>query len=91
MNELQARAVLDMVIGRGFFGSYIELVGGGDLAVTVKLPSGSAIVAYMGVTIYPEEWAGEDVPMYHFDDTTEELDMEDVANALQWLELELSA
>jgi hypothetical protein len=86
MNELEAQAVLDMVIGRGFFGSYVELVGGGDLAVTVKVPIGSAIVSYMGVTLYPEEWDGEDVPMYNFDDTLEALDMLDVAKGIEWLD-----
>jgi hypothetical protein len=90
MNELEAQAVLDMVIGRGFFGSYKELLGGGVLGVIIKLEKGSALVTDIGIGIYPEEWAGENVPMYNFDDMSEQLDMVDVAHALEWLELEIS-
>lgn len=87
MDSKTAMDGLGFCLARGYVGSYVELIGGGDLGITMPLESGWAQIDSLGLGIYPEDWSGEDVPMYYFEST---LTAEDFTKSLDWLDNEIA-
>jgi len=86
MNKETATMALATVFGQGFDDAYIEMMGGGLLAVTVQLKAGHyATIDEIGIGIYSPDWDGDSVPMYRFN---EEIDLtrEQVYSGTSWLQ-----
>ena len=90
MNELeQVELALTKVLAAGYFDAYIEMLGGGLLGVTIPLtaPNDHALITEIGIGIYPEDYDGEQVPMFNFSD--EEITVSELSAGIEWLNNEL--
>lgn len=90
MNELQqVELALTKVVAAGYFDAYIEMLGGGLLGVTIPLtaPNDYALLTEIGIGIYPEDYDGEQVPMFNFSD--EEITASELSAGIEWLNNEL--
>ena len=90
MNELeQVELALTKVLAAGYFDAYIEMLGGGLLGVTIPLtaPNDHALITEIGIGIYPEDYDGEQVPMFNFSD--EEITESELSAGIEWLNNEL--
>ena len=90
MNELeQVELALTKVLAAGYFDAYIEMLGGGLLGVTIPLtaPNDYALITEIGIGIYPEDYDGEQVPMFNFSD--EEITESELSAGIEWLNNEL--
>jgi len=90
LNELeQVELALTKVLAAGYFDAYIEMLGGGLLGVTIPLtaPNDHALITEIGIGIYPEDYDGEQVPMFNFSD--EEITASELSAGIEWLNNEL--
>jgi hypothetical protein len=90
VNELQqVELALTKVVAAGYFDAYIEMLGGGLLGVTIPLtaPNDYALLTEIGIGIYPEDYDGEQVPMFNFSD--EEITASELSAGIEWLNNEL--
>ena len=86
--DLEIKAALKAVLKAGYSDAYIELLGGG-LGVTIPLtaPNDHALITEIGIGIYPEDYDGEQVPMFDFSD--EEITASELSTGIEWLNNEL--
>ena len=90
MNEFQQVTLeLKAVLEAGYSDAYIEMLGGGLLGVTIPLtaPNDYALLTEIGIGIYPEDYDGEQVPMFNFSD--EEITESELSAGIEWLNNEL--
>ena len=90
MNEFQQVTLeLKAVLEAGYSDAYIEMLGGGLLGVTIPLtaPNDYALITEIGIGIYPEDYDGEQVPMFNFSD--EEITESELSAGIEWLNNEL--
>jgi len=87
--DLEIKAALEAVLEAGYSDAYIEVLGGGLLGVTIPLtaPNDYALITYIGIGIYPEDYDGEQVPMFNFSD--EEITASELSAGIEWLNNEL--
>jgi len=87
--DLEIKAALEAVLKAGYSDAYIELLGGGLLGVTIPLtaPNDHALIDYVGIGIYPEDWDGEQVPMFNFSE--ERITVSELSAGIEWLNNEL--
>ena len=87
--DLEIKAALEAVLEAGYSDAYIELLGGGLLGVTIPLnaPNDYALITEIGIGIYPEDYDGEQVPMFNFSD--EEITASELSAGIEWLNNEL--
>jgi len=90
VNEFQQVTLeLKAVLEAGYSDAYIEMLGGGLLGVTIPLtaPNDYALLTEIGIGIYPEDYDGEQVPMFNFSD--EEITESELSAGIEWLNNEL--
>jgi hypothetical protein len=90
VNEFQQVTLeLKAVLKAGYSDAYIEMLGGGLLGVTIPLtaPNDYALITEIGIGIYPEDYDGEQVPMFNFSD--EEITESELSAGIEWLNNEL--